>query len=259
MGYNSKTIDEEAIQQADYLINLAGAGIADKSWTEERKKLIISSRVHSTLTFKKYIEASPNQFKAYIAASAMGFYGNRGDEILTETSEPGETGFLAQSVIEWESAIQEVMKTNIRTVALRIGLVLSTKGGALPKILIPARLGVGSYFGDGQQWYAWIHLDDICRMFVYAVENQATKGFYNATAPNPLRNKTFVVAIGEALGKPQLLVPAPVFALRLGLGELADAVLSSARVLPKRMEEAGFEFQFKTLVPALQDLFHRSV
>lgn len=253
------TIEEEALQKADYLINLAGTGIADERWTSERKNLIISSRVNSTRTFKKYIETAPGKYKAFISASAIGYYGNRGDEILTETSSPGTSGFLAKSVIEWENAIQEIVHTGIRTVTLRIGLVLSTQGGALPKIALPAKLGVGSYFGDGRQWYAWIHIEDLCAVFLNAIENERLEGIYNAVAPEPVRNKEFAVQMGQALRKKLLLISAPVFALRAGLGEMADAVLGSARIHPTRLEASGFVFQFRSLVAALQDLFRRSV
>ena len=247
------TIEAEAIETADYIINLAGAGIADKRWSNSRKKLIISSRVESARLLKKYIQSHRPGLKAYISASAIGYYGERGEDILTETSEAGKTGFLAESVKAWESAIQEVADTGIRTLGLRVGIVLSTKGGALSKMLPPARLGANTYFGDGQQWYAWVHIDDICRLFIHAIENESMQGFYNGTAPQAERNKDFAKILGKVINRP-LVLPAPAFGLRLAMGEMADVVLTSAKVLPKRTLKSGFEFKFPDLESALRSL-----
>lgn len=252
---NAKTIDIEAIKQADYIINLAGAGIADKLWSEKRKKVIIDSRVYSTLILKKAIEEHRPDLKAFISASAIGFYGDRGEEVLTEQSEAGEEEqFLVRSVLEWEDAVEEVKKIGVRTALIRIGLVLSTKGGALPKILLSTNVNVGGYFGNGQQWYAWIHLDDLCQMFIHLIEKEQLSGIFNGTAPNPERNKAFTQKVGDALGKNLLLIPAPAFGLKLAMGEMSTTVLNSTRVLPKRMEENGFEFEYAELTGALRDL-----
>lgn len=247
------TIDEQAIQKADYIINLAGAGIADKPWTTARKKVITESRTKSTLLLKENVLKYQPNLKAYLSASAIGYYGDRGNEVLTEDSEHGQTGFLTESTLAWENAIQQIAQQGVRTVGLRIGLVLSTKGGALPKLLLPTKLGTGGYFDSGNQWYAWVHIDDVCRLFIHALENETMSGFYNATAPNPETNKDFTQKLGEALGKRLLLIPVPAFALRLGMGEMADTVLGSAKVMPKRTLTSGFEFQFPELIPALKD------
>lgn len=247
------TIETEAIEQADYIINLAGAGIADRRWSSSRKKLIISSRVESARLLKKSIEAHRPDLKAYISATAIGYYGERGEETLTEDSGAGKKGFLAESVKAWEGGIEEVATTGVRTVGIRIGIVLSTKGGALAKMLPPAKLGANTYFGDGQQWYAWVHIEDVCRLFMYALEQEEMKGFYNGTAPNPERNKDFARILGRVINSP-ILVPAPAFGLRLAMGEMADVILTSAKVLPERTLTTGFEFQFKNLEAALQDL-----
>ncbi|NJK82647.1 MAG: DUF1731 domain-containing protein [Saprospiraceae bacterium] len=137
---------------------------------------------------------------------------------------------------------------------MRIGLVLSTKGGALPKLLLPTKLGTGGYFDSGNQWYAWVHIDDVCRLFIHAMKNETMNGFYNATAPHPETNKDLTQKLGEALGKRLLLIPAPAFALRLGMGEMADTVLGSSRVIPERTLASGFKFQFPDLTPALKDV-----
>ena len=247
------TIEEEAVQAADYVINLAGAGIADKPWTKARKALIISSRVKTARLFKEAFERTGHQPKAYISSSAIGYYGDRGETLMTEEAEAG-SGFLSESTIAWESAIQEVAQTGVRTVGIRIGIVMSTQGGALEKMLIPFRFYTGTYFGDGQQWYSWVHIDDICRLFIHAMENESMNGFYNGVAPNPVRNKTLVEQIKNAMNSPAILVPAPAFALRLAMGEMADAILDSTKVSAEKTQSTGFNFQFPEIDKALGDL-----
>jgi uncharacterized protein len=253
-----ESIDESAFLSSDYIINLAGSGIADKRWTDERKKDIIQSRTKSTLLLKKYLSNTSHSIKAYISASAIGYYGERGDELVTEESPQGQ-GFLAESTFAWENAIEEVRKTGIRTVGLRIGIVLSTEGGALEKMLIPFSLRTGIYFGNGEQWYSWIHIDDICNMFVWAIETETAKGYYNAVSPNPLSNYVLTQAISEAKGGGYLLAPAPSFGLRLAMGEMADVVLNSTKVSSWKIVNEGFKFQYPEAVMALKDLFVRKV
>ncbi len=252
-----KTLDERAIEQADYVINLAGAGIADKPWSDKRKELIISSRTETTRLLKTYLEKQPA--KAYLAASAIGFYGDRDDELLTETSPAGESGFLAESTKLWEEAIHDVEKTGVRTVLFRIGLVLSSKGGALPQLIMPLNFRVGGYFGNGKQWYSWIHIDDLCRMFIYGLENEQIQGTFNAVAPNPETNKEFIRKTSEGMGKPAWLMPVPVFGIRLVFGEMADAVLTSSKVSSNKIVEAGFNFKFEGLEEAVEDVLSREV
>ncbi len=251
-------VDEEAFLKADYIINLAGSGIADKRWTADRKKDIIESRTQSTLLLKKYLSETAHHVKAYLSASAIGFYGERGEELVTEKS-PNGKGFLGQSTGAWEKAIEEVSATGIRTVAIRIGIVLSTEGGALEKMLIPFMFRTGVYFGSGDQWYSWIHIDDLCNIFIWAIENEKSKGVYNAVSPNPLSNYAFTEAISEAKGGGYLLLPTPTFALRLAMGEMADVVLTSTKVSGQKIIKEGFVFQFPEAVEALKDLFKRKV
>ena len=149
--------------------------------------------------------------------------------------------------------------TTIRTVAYRIGIVLSTKGGALPKMLLPLKFFTASYFGNGEQWYAWVHIDDVCRLFIHALRNKSIEGVYNATAPTPLTNKDLTKKMVKALGKRAMIVPAPKATLRLGMGEMADVVLNSNRVLPKRLEASGFSFQFPTFEEAVKDVVDRKI
>lgn len=253
-----QTIDDEAVRRADYVINLAGAGIADKPWTNARKRLIVDSRVDSARLLLRTFERLGHRPGAYVSSAAIGYYGDRGDEWLDENSEPGG-GFLPESCIAWENAIGALAKTGIRTVGIRAGIVLSTRGGAMGKMLLPFRFGGGAYFGDGSQWYSWIHIDDLCRMFISAIEDGSMQGFYNGVAPNPVSNKKLTEALKGALGKPALIVPAPAAILRLAMGEMADVVLHSTRASSKKIEAAGFEFLFPTLEKALPDLLERRV
>jgi uncharacterized protein len=253
-----QTIDIRAIEKADFIINLAGSGIADKRWSNARKKDIIDSRVQSALLLKHTLEKTNHPIKAYLSASAIGFYGDRGNEFLLETANKG-TGFLTESTVEWENAVAEVGKTGIRIVALRIGIVMSTKGGALQKMLMSFLFRLGVYFGDGKQWYSWIHIDDLCLMFAWAIGNERAHGFYNAVSPNPLSNYDLTKAISTAKGGAYVLMPAPAFALRLVMGELADAVLNSSKVSTQKIENEGFKFQFPEAVAAFKDLFQRKI
>lgn len=253
------TIDEEALHKATHVINLAGAGIADKPWTTKQKARIINSRVTGNRVFKNYLDRKEFGIQAYLSGSAIGYYGERGDQLLREDAQPGNSGFLSESVVQWEHSIQQVAGTGLRTVTFRIGIVLSTRGGALPKILLPFHFFVATYFGSGRQWYSWIHIDDLCRMFIKAVEDKNMAGVYNAVSPNPERNREFTAHIGEAIGKKAALLPAPVFALRLGMGEMADVVLSSSRVSADKILSEGFRFAFPQLIPAVQDLKKRKI
>jgi uncharacterized protein len=253
-----QTLDVRAITQADCIINLAGSGIVDKRWTEARKKDIIDSRVQSALLLKNTLNTTNHKIKAYLSASAIGFYGDRENEPLPENAPQG-IGFLTESTVAWENAVAEVGKTGIRTVALRIGIVMSTKGGALQKMLISFLFRMGVYFGNGKQWYSWIHIDDLCRMFVWAIENETAKGVYNAVSPTPLSNYDLTKAISTAKGGAYLLMPAPAFALRLAMGEMADAVLYSTLASSQKIENEGFTFKFPEAVSALKDLLERKI
>lgn len=256
---NAGKIDEKALKKADFIINLAGAGIADARWTESRKKLIIDSRVDSALLLKAYIEKGIAKPKAYISASAIGYYGATGETIVDETTEPSPGEFLSDSTVLWEKAIEKVAATNTRTVALRIGIVFSTKGGALEKMLISFKFLQGAYFGDGQMWTSWIHIDDLCRMFQFSMENTAMKGVYNAAAPNPARNKEVIKGIKKAKNTPAILLPVPAFGLKLILGEMSDAVLKGTKASVEKIQKAGFLFKFPELIPALKDILKRKV
>ncbi len=251
-------IDHDAVRQADVIINLAGAGIADARWTPARKREIIDSRVKSARLLLESMQCTGHTPACYLSGAAIGYYGERGDALVDEHAAPG-AGFLAESCVAWEEAIREVSGYGVRTAAFRIGIVLSTRGGALEKMLLPARLGTGAYFGDGSQWYSWIHIDDVCRMFVYAIENPSIEGYYNAVSPSPIQNKAFAATLMRAMNRPQILLPAPAFALRLAMGEMADVVLNSTRVSSQKIEQTGFRFHFPELEAAILDLLTRGV
>ena len=251
--------DEKALEKADCIINLAGAGIADGRWTAARKKIIVGSRVASTQLLQSFIEKKKTPATACLSASAIGYYGNRGERWVSETDPPGDTrsAFLPAVVTAWEDAIDNVAHTGIRTVVFRIGIVLSTKGGALPKMLFPFRFFTGAWFGTGNMYYSWIHIDDLARMFIHAIENENLRGCYNAVAPNPATNKEIVLACKKALRRPALLFPVPVPVLRLAMGEMADMVLHSTRASSGKIEKTGFHFHFPELLPAINDLLER--
>ncbi len=248
-------IADEAVQGADVVINLAGAGIADRRWTPERKKLIVSSRVDSARVLGQAFRRLQYLPQVYLAASAIGYYGNSGERLMTENDPPADQGFLSTSTVAWEQATETLAAMGIRTVTLRIGIVLEQSGGALREIIRPLRWGIGAYFGNGQAWYSWIHRDDVCRMFLWAMDTTRAEGIYNAAAPNPVRNRELVRATARAMGRRALLMPAPVLALRMLLGEMADVVLHSTRVSADKIRQEGFSFQFPTLEEALADIF----
>ena len=252
-------VDIEAIKQADYIINLAGAGIADKRWTDARKKIIIESRVQTAQLLYDACSRLNHKPKAYISASAIGYYGERGDTWVNEDSAPGDEGFLPKSCIAWEAAVDPFNASDIRTVIIRIGIVLSTQGGALAKMLPSYHVRVGAYFGNGQQYYSWIHIEDMCRIFAKAVEDKSMKGVYNGVAPHPVTNKKLAEDIATALDKPSVVMPVPEFGLRLAMREMADVVLVGSRVSSKKIEQTGFDFQHPELIPALRDLVERNI
>lgn len=250
---NAGTIDDEALQQADYIVTLAGAGIADERWTARRKQLIIDSRVKGIQLIASRLKALNLRPKAVIGASAIGYYGDAGQAMLDESAAAGND-FLAHSVEAWEAAYDSIAALGIRNPKLRIGIVLSTQGGALAKMLPTYKVGFGTYFGDGQQVYSWVHIDDVCGMFIHAIRHDHMTETYNAVAPQPVTNKALAAAIATAKGMNEVVFPAPAFALKLALGEMAAVVLSSSNLSAQRILDAGFAFEWGELVPALRDL-----
>jgi uncharacterized protein (TIGR01777 family) len=242
-----------AVESADAVINLAGAPIAAGRWTTARKAEIVASRTRSTALLVAAIRHATRPPRL-INASAIGFYGSRGDEPLTETSAPGHD-FLARLCIEWEAEASKASDV-ARVVLLRTGVVLARDGGALPQLALPFRLFAGGPIGSGKQYISWIHLDDWVALVRWALTTPVA-GPLNATAPNAVTNAEFARALGQALHRPAI-VPAPAFALRLALGEMADAmILGGQRVLPAKAESLGFRFSYPALGPALASIYRR--
>ena len=237
-----------ALQISDAVIHLAGEPVAQR-WTPDVKRRIRESRVEGTRRLIAMLPALPNVF---ICSSAVGFYGSRGDEILTETSPPG-TGFLAEVCTAWEGAADEASALGARVVNLRTGVVLGGRGGALDRMLPPFRMGVGGRLGTGRQWMPWIHLDDHLDLVEFALAQTRVSGPLNAVAPNPVTNREFTATLARALGRPAFL-PAPAFALKAMFGEMASVLLASQRVIPRAALDAGFIFRHPELGVALQDI-----
>lgn len=247
-------IDPNAIEWADAIIHLAGAGVAEKRWTPERKKLILESRTQSTQLLYSAIERAENKPNTFISSSAVGYYGfNTGTQLVDESYQPGND-FLAEVVIAWENEVKKMESLNLRTVLLRIGIVLSAEGGALEEML---KFPVAVPLGNGDQWMSWIHIEDLAQMFIFALEKTTLQGAYNAVGPNPATNQQLTREAAYAKGIPFLNIGAPAFGLRLVLGEMAAMVLGGNRVSCQKIQKAGFQFEFYELSAALKDLFHK--
>ncbi len=245
----SGTLDPAA-DSADVVIHLAGASIAGSRWTEARKSLLRESRVAATRHLVNALGRLSRPPRVFIAASAIGYYGDRGDEQLTESSPP-RADFLAQLTRDWETESHRAAQFGARVVILRFGIILAKRGGALPRMALPFRLGVGGRIGSGRQWTSWIALEDVVEIIRFAIATEPLTGALNVVAPQPVRNAAFAKELARVLHRPALF-PTPGFVLRLALGELADSLLlSSQRVLPTRLHEANYRFRQPALEPAL--------
>jgi uncharacterized protein (TIGR01777 family) len=235
----------------DAVVHLAGESIASGRWNEERKRKIRDSRVKGTKLLSDALANLARPPKTLISASAIGCYGNRGDELLTEASPPGND-FLARVCVEWENATAHATEKGIRVVNTRFGIILDSKGGALAKMLTPFRMGVGGRIGSGKQWMSWIALDDVVGAIEHVLVSETVNGPVNFVAPNPVRNAEFTRTLGKALSRPTIF-PIPAFGVRMVFGEMADALLlSSQRVEPERLKAAEYEFKYSQLEGALR-------
>lgn len=244
--------EEEAskLNGFDAVIHLAGKSIADSKWTPQHKQQIRDSRVELTEKLARSLAALDQEPSVFVCASAIGIYGDRGDEVLSEESKPDDS-FLAEVGVEWENACEPARNAGIRVANARLGIVLDPGGGALKQMLTPAKL-MGGSLGNGKQWWSWVALDDVIGAIYHAICTPEVQGAFNVTAPEPMRNVDFARTLGRVLGRPALF-PAPAFALRLALGEMADALLlASARVTPERLQRTGYEFRFAELDSALR-------
>ncbi len=241
---------------ADAVVNLAGASIAGGRWTKERKELLRTSRIDTTRALVGALAKMNARPRVLVSASAIGIYGDRGDEVLTEESKPG-TDFLTALTREWEAEALKAEALGIRVVLARFGIILARHGGALAKMLLPFQLGAGGKLGSGKQWMSWVTLDDVVGILRFAFENGSMRGAVNVVAPTPVPNEEFTKVLAKALHRPALF-PAPAFALRLVLGEMADALLlSSQRVMPKGLEKLGYRFLHADLSSALNTVLQR--
>jgi uncharacterized protein (TIGR01777 family) len=245
--------DPAHLEGIDGVIHLAGENIAAGRWTETQKQKIADSRINGTRALAEGIAGMEKTPAFLICASATGYYGDRGEEECSETSPPAD-GFLSEVVQGWESAADPARSAGVRVVHLRLGIVLSPEGGALKKMLPPFKFGLGGRLGDGRMWMSWVHLEDAARAFVESAMNEDMSGIHNLVSPHPVRNVEFTQTLASALHRPAVL-PAPAFMIRLLLGEMGDALLlSSTRVRPQALQQAGFTFRYPTLEGALTDL-----
>lgn len=236
----------------DAVINLAGESIAGGRWTEARKQRILSSRVNTTRALVATLRECPDRPSVLVNASAVGYYGPRGDEELDEDSPAGDD-FLGRVGVAWEAEALAAEALGLRVVITRLGLVLGAGGGLMAKMLTPFSLGLGGPIGSGKQWMSWVHLEDVVTAILFALENETVRGPVNVTSPHPARNRDFSRTLGRILGRPSWLpVPAP--ALRLSLGEMADMLLTGQHVLPVKLTRLGFKHRFPTLEEALRDV-----
>jgi uncharacterized protein (TIGR01777 family) len=241
---------------ADAVVHLAGDSIMGLRWTADKKRRIRESRTIATRLLVQTLTRLAKPPAVFVCASGVGYYGSRGDEVLSEESRPG-TGFLADLAREWEAATATAIAQGIRVVNVRLGVVLSAHGGALAKMLTPFRLGLGGVIGDGAQWMSWIALDDVIGAIRHALTTDALRGPLNIVAPAPVTNAEFTRTLGRVLGRPTL-VPLPAFAARLALGEMADELLlASQRVVPARLQASGYRFRYPTLDDALRAVLGR--
>jgi uncharacterized protein (TIGR01777 family) len=247
----SVPLEAAALEGVDTVVHLAGEPIAAARWSDEQKERIRASRVEGTRSLVAAIRASEKRPKVLVCASAIGFYGDRGDEELRETASPG-TGFLSDVCVAWEEEAHEARALGVRVVTLRIGVVLASDGGALDKMLLPFKMGVGGRLGHGRQWMPWVHVDDVVGLVGHAIETQELDGPMNAVSPGVVTNADFTRALGRALRRPAVLF-VPRFALRAALGQLSELLFASHRVVPTVAAQTGYTFRFSELDEALRE------
>lgn len=243
------------LEGMDAVIHLAGANVAGQKWNEPYKKEIYDSRIGSTRALVEAMKKLKNKPEVFVCSSAVGYYGDAGEQELAEDAKPADN-FLADVCVQWEKEAQKAEEAGLRAVQIRTGVVLSPRDGALKKLLLPFALFVGGPLGNGRQWFPWIHADDIASMFVYAIDTSSMRGVYNGAAPQPLRMKEFAGALGKVMSRPAVF-PVPEFILKLILGEGARVTLASQKVIPQRITEAGFKFRYPEIEEALRNLLSK--
>jgi uncharacterized protein len=247
-------VEPGALRGITSIIHLAGAGVAEKRWTEERKKEILDSRIKSTALLHETLKKGNHHVTSVISASAIGYYGIYDSEKVFTELDPAASDFMAQVTQQWEEEVDKIKSLDVRVVKLRVGIVLSERGGALKKMIEPIKWFVGAPLGSGNQNINWIHIDDLCEMFIKAIEDEQMNGAYNATSPYPITNRELTTAIGKVIKRPILLPFIPAFVLKMVVGEMAEYVLKGSKVSSEKIQKAGFQFKFKNLEEALRNL-----
>ena len=251
-----QTIDDEALKDVDCIVHLAGAGVADKRWTSSRKKLLLESRTKSAQLLINKLKEIDHKPKLFLSASAIGYYGARGDQWVDEESIPN-SDFLAELCVEWEKASKSVSELEIPFNIVRIGLVLSENGGALKEIAKSLDFGIAGYLGSGDQYMSWVHIDDLCGIFMHCIMGEVEQNeVYNGVAPTPEKNIDFTRILSKVVGK-GILLPVPSFVLKLMTGEMSEMLLTGQRVKSEKIEKAGYQFKFSDLKSALKDLYNK--
>lgn len=248
-------IPPDTVSRFDAIINLAGEPIAPDRWTAEKKKRILSSRVDTTRALVRSIHNAVSKPRILISASAIGYYGPHGDEFITEEG-PAASDFLSDVCVQWEKEAYKAEEFGVRVVTVRLGGVLELDGGALSQMIIPFRFFLGGPIGSGNQWFSWIHRDDVIGMIMYALENPSVSGPVNVTAPNPVTNREFSQALGAAMNRPSRLA-VPGFMVKLTLGELGAVLLTGQRVIPEKIMKAGYQFKYTNVDKALEAIFKK--
>lgn len=247
-------IEAEAIENADYIINLTGANISTQRWSKTRKVELLSSRLDSIALIHASLEKYNHKIKAFISASAVGFYGNKLTEKTFDETHPPAQDFLAQTCFKAEKEMLKFKSSGIRTIILRTGIVLSNQGGALPKMITPVKFGIGSAIGTGKQYVPWIHIHDLCCLYIKAIEDQETDGIYNAVAPEFSNNYSFTKCLAKVLRKPFWPINVPGFILKIVYGEMSQIILTGCKVSAEKVKKSGFTFTFPSLESALQEI-----
>jgi hypothetical protein len=254
-NYNNPDEWKDYLNEADSVIHLAGTNLGAKRWNYEFKKELFNSRIESTRHLVNAIKNSENKPRSFITASAVGFYGDRGDEVLTEKSNLGKD-FLSNLCSEWEKEAEKIEDQNVRRVSLRIGLVLSSEGGVLKKFLPPFKIFLGGPLGNGKQWFPWIHIEDLINIIIHAIKTDSLLGPVNIASPGIVRMNDFATSIGKVLQRPSFF-QVPKFILKIAVGEFADAIISGQKVSVDKLLKSGFNFRFADLENALKNLLNK--
>ena len=248
-------IDKEALEEADVIVHLAGVGIADGRWTEARKRMIVGSRVRSAQLILERLQEMDTKIDAFISASAVGYYGSETTDKIFIEDDVAANDFLGKVCQKWEEQANEfTTKLDIRSVSIRTGVVLSKGSELIKKAVLPTKFWLGAPLGKGSQYMPWIHIDDLCKIYIKAIEDETMTGAYNAVAPEDTTNAQFMKGVADVLKKPMFLPPVPAFVFKLFLGEAAQIILEGSRISSQKIEDAGYEFKYKTLSRALKKI-----